>query len=212
MRSLTRPVRRFALTRLTSRLRWDVTVAARLLALCLASHALSPVAVAQSPAANGSAAATEERVKAASLYRFLNYVEWPAASFTSAASPYVIGVVSDDAIANELVKLSAGRTANNRPVEVRKLEASDSLNGLHVLFISKTERARQPQLLRQAQTRAVLSVTETEGSLAQGSMVNFRIVEDRVRFEVALAPVEKAGLKINSRMLGVAISVTKGAQ
>jgi hypothetical protein len=80
------------------------------------------------------------------------------------------------------------------------------------VFVGKAEKARQAQLLKQAQMQSVLSVTETEEALAQGSMINFRIVEDRVRFEVALAPVEKAGMKINSRMLGVAISVIKGTQ
>jgi hypothetical protein len=206
MKILMRPVQLFA------RAQRRAGGLARLLVLCLASHALLSVSIAQVPTANGSAVATEERVKAASLYRFLNYVEWPAAAFATSTSPYVIGVINDDEIADELAAMSAGRNVNNRPVKVKKLQAMESLSGLHVVFVGKAEKARQVQLLKQAQMQSVLSVTETEEALAQGSMINFRIVEDRVRFEVALAPVEKAGMKINSRMLGVAISVIKGAQ
>ena len=159
----------------------------------------------------GSVSASEERVKAAFLYKFLNYVDWPAIAFSNPDMPYVIGVFGADDIADELVKISAGRTLNNRKVTVKKIQSTDAADGLHVLFIGRSERRRQIQLLNQSHTQPVLLVTETEGALAHGSMINFRIVDDRVRFEVALAPVEKTGLRLSSRILSVAMSVVKGS-
>jgi hypothetical protein len=184
---------------------------ARTVALCFALCWLLPVSMAQTSTANSSAVASEERVKAAFLYKFLNYVEWPPASFEKSDSPYVIGVVNADDLADELSKISTGRSVNNRLVTVKKLRVGDPLNDLHVLFIGKAEKARLPQLLKQSQLH-ILDVTEIEGGLAQGSMINFRLVDDRVRFEVALDAVEKADLRLNSRMLAVAIAVTKGTQ
>jgi hypothetical protein len=180
--------------------------------LCLALLSATPASMAQIPVAGDNVVASEERVKAAYLYRFLSYVEWPSAVFPRADAAYVIGIVNADDVAEELMKVAAGRNVNNRPVTIRKLQVGDQLNGTHLLFIGKTERTRQRQLLKQWQARPVLLVTESEGALSQGSMINFRLVDDRVRFEISLDPVEKSGLKINSRMFSVAISVTKEPQ
>lgn len=182
------------------------------LVLFFALYPVFSVSVAQTSAAGNGAGVSPERVKAAYLYKFLNYIDWPAGSFAQAESPYRIGIVNADGIADELLKSSAGRRVNNRPIVVDKLHAGDSMEGIHVLFIGEEERARRPQLLKQLQSKPVFLVTETEGALAQGSMLNFRLVDERVRFEIALEPVEKSGLKINSRLLAVAISVTKGMQ
>lgn len=213
MKSSMRPLQAFAPPRCFSRWRLFGAPFARTAALCLALLCLLlSVSMAQTPSVSITEAASEERVKAASLYKFLNYVDWPPAAFAKSDAPYVIGVVNADDIADELLKFSAGRSLKGRAVTVKKLRAGDSLNGMHVLFIGKAERARQPQWLKQSQLQPVLLVTETEGALAQGSMINFRLADDRVRFEVALDPVEKSGLKINSRMLAVALSVDKGTQ
>lgn len=211
MKSLTHLLQALA-PRFWSKLRLIGGPCVRAAALCLALCSMYSVSLAQSSAAGNDAAAIEDRVKAASLYKFLNYVEWPSASFAKSDSPYVIGVVNADDIADELSKFAAGRILNSRSVAVKRLRTGDPLNGIHVLFIGDNEKARQPQWLKQTQLQPVLTVTETEGALAQGSMINFRIVDDRVRFEVALEPAEKSGLKLNSRMLAVAISVSKGTQ
>lgn len=182
---------------------------ARAAGLCLALCMVLPVCMAQN-LSHGSA--SEARVKAAFLYKFLNYVEWPVASFARRDSPYVMGILGAGEIEHELTSLSAGRNVNERPVTVKRVRAGDSLNDVHVLFVGKAEKAILPQLLKSLQSAPVLVVTETEGALAQGSMINFRVIDERVRFEVALGPAEKAGLKLNSRLLAVASSVMKGTQ
>jgi hypothetical protein len=156
-------------------------------------------------------AAIEQHVKAASLYKFLSYVEWPATAFTKPDSPYVIGVIGAEVIEDDLLKIIVNRNVNNRPLTIKKLNVNDPLTGIHVLFIGQVGEAAQAQLLKQAQQRSILTVTETRDALAQGSMINFVISDNRVRFEVALDAVEKADLKLSSRMLSVARSVSRGA-
>jgi hypothetical protein len=182
------------------------------LMLCIALCAFGIGPVARAAPSDGNGITVEQQVKAASLYRFIGYVEWPPPAFETAASPYVIGIVGADDIADELSRISAGRTVNNRPLIVRKLKAAEPISGIHMLFIGRDERARQRQLLQSVQKQPVVTVTETEGALEQGSMINFRLAEERVRFEVSLDAIERADLRVSSRMLSVALSVSRGSR
>jgi hypothetical protein len=180
-------------------------------ALCLAAVTgvcLAPPARAAGPA--GAMVASEERVEAAYLHKFLNYADWPPSSFPQADTPYVIGVAGDDTVADELARIAAGRSVNNRGVIVKRMLPGDPVTDLHVLFIGRAERARQAQWLRQVKGRPVLAVTALEGALEQGSIINFRTVDDRVRFEVSIDAADQAGLRLNSRLFSVATNVVKG--
>jgi hypothetical protein len=149
----------------------------------------------------------ERGVKAAFLYKFLSYIEWPSAVFPKPDSPFVIGVTGADTVAAELAQIARGRTVDNRPVTVRRIEEKDPISGLHLLFIGRSAAARQPQLLAVAQQNPIVTVTETEDALAHGSVINFKLSDGRVRFEVSLAAAEKSDLKLSSRLLAVASSV-----
>jgi hypothetical protein len=150
----------------------------------------------------------ERRVKAAFLYKFAGYVEWPTKSFASPETPVTIGVIGAEPIAMELAQAVTGRTVNDRPVTVKRLKAGESLAGIHVLFVGRAENARLDQLAQSAQPRSILTVTETDGALARGSVINFVLADGRVRFEIALDSAEKSGLKLSSRLLAVAQQVT----
>ena len=149
----------------------------------------------------------ERSVKAAFLYKFLGYIEWPPTAFSRPDSPFVIGVVGADTVASELAQIASGRSVNNRPVAVRRVTEKDSLSGIHMLFIGRGAASRQPQLLAAAQQNSIVTVTETEDALAHGSVINFRLADGRVRFEVSLAAAERSDLKLSSRMLSVASAV-----
>jgi hypothetical protein len=152
----------------------------------------------------------ERRVKAAFVYKFLSFVEWPASSFVQTDGPIVVGVAGSDDLASELSALVAGRVANERAVSVRRVREPVEVSGLHALFIGRSEARRLASFARAAQQSNVLLISESPGALAQGSMINFVIVEGRVRFEVALDAVERANLRLSSRLLAVAHSVRTG--
>jgi hypothetical protein len=150
---------------------------------------------------------TENQVKAAFLYKFAAYVEWPEAAFARADTPITIGVVGDEALAAELEQVVAGRTVNDRRTTVRRVRAGETLAGVHILFIGNSESARLSQIVQAALQRSVLTVTESEGALAQGSVINFVIADRRVRFEISLQSAERGKLKLSSRLLAVATQV-----
>lgn len=169
------------------------------------------LAVAVPAAAQTVAVPLERAVKAAFVYKFLAYVEWPATSFDSADTPLVIGVQGADDIAAELQQIVAGRAVGDRPLQVKRLREGDAVAGLHVLVVGRSEAARIAPLARALQGRPTLVVTESPAGLNAGSMINLVVAADgRVRFEVALDPVERAGLKLSSRLLALAQAVRAG--
>lgn len=155
--------------------------------------------------------ATEYQVKAAYLLKFGSYVEWPPQAFEQRDSPFVIGVLAADAVAEEVERAAVAAMVEGRPVQVRRLEPSDAgTTGAHMVFIDRSRSGQLADTLALVRGRPLLTVTESEQALAQGGMINFVIVENKVRFDIALAPAEAGQLKISARLLSVARRVLKG--
>ena len=148
--------------------------------------------------------AAEVQIKAAFLYKFGDFVQWPPVAFGRPDAPFAIGVMGADELAAALEQLVVNRTVQGRPIAVRRLRHGESLAGLHVLFIGRAESAHLGETLAAARGQALLTVTEMENALASGSMINFVAEESRVRFDVALPSAERGQLKISSRLLAVA--------
>ncbi|SRR5258708_370415 len=147
--------------------------------------------------------APESSVKAAFLYKFANYIEWPPNAFAAPSAPLVIGVAGAEEIATDLERITPGRNVAGRAVVVRRVRGGDALRGLHVLFIGRNEAA-MAALIRAAREQAILTVTESDTGLDKGSAINFVTAGERVGFEVSLDAAEKSGHRISSRMLAVA--------
>jgi hypothetical protein len=151
--------------------------------------------------------ASEYAVKAAFVFKFGEYIEWPAATFADAGSPLRIGVSGADAMAGELERIVAGRTMAGRPVQVRRLAPGDPVDDLQLLFVGGAA-GDVAAVLGAQPGRAILTVTEVPGAMPAGSMINFVVVDAKVRFDVALPPAEARQLKISSRLLAVARRVS----
>jgi hypothetical protein len=154
--------------------------------------------------------ATDVQIKAAFLYKFGGFVEWPPKAFAGPGAAFTIGVLGADALAAELERIVSGRTVHDRPVNVRKLRRGESFAGLQVLFVGRAEGARLAEILQGTKGQALLVVTESEDALSHGSMINFVAAGDKVRFDVALPPAEREEIKISARLLGVARKVISG--
>ena len=159
-------------------------------------------------AQTGEHSELEWQVKAAYLYKFGSYIEWPPASFASADSTLKIGILGADGLADALLKISAGRTINGHPVSVRKLRREDAIGGLNVLFIGKG--VRLADILAATRGQPVLTVTDTEDALAAGSMINFVMVDGKLRFDAAPRAALLGNLVISARLLAVAHRVAAG--
>lgn len=151
-------------------------------------------------------AESEYDVKAAYLFKFTKFVEWPAACFPNAQAPFVIGIVGNDPFDGKLDRLTAGNTTGDRQLEVRHLSASDAagLRGCQMIFVSASEERRLSNILAAVQGRPVLVVGETQGFATAGGMLGFALREQRVGIEVNSAAARQARLKISSQLLNIA--------
>lgn len=154
--------------------------------------------------------AAEYQIKAAYLYKFLAFTEWPAQAFDGREAPIVIGVLGAEALAMELSQAVAGRAVDGRAVTVRELRGGEATSGLHVLFVGRSAARRLPALLGAARGQPLLTVGESDDATAPGTAITFVVVDDKVRFDVAPAVAEQAGLKISARLLAVARKVHAG--
>jgi hypothetical protein len=156
--------------------------------------------------ASPARAESEYDVKAAYLFKFTKFVEWPATAFASAQAPFVIGVVGRDSFAGGLDRLIEGNTTGDRRLEVRHLSASDTagLRGCQMIFVTAAEERRLGSILSALQGRPVLIVGESEGFASAGGMLGFALRESRVGIEVNSAAARQARLKISSQLLNIA--------
>jgi hypothetical protein len=147
----------------------------------------------------------EGEVKAAFLYHFATFVQWPET--TPGERPFSVVVLGDDDVAAELEKFLPGREIQDRPMQVRRLHSLDDLADDDLLFIGADENYRLRELISKVENRSMLVVTEAPGALKDGSMINFQVIDDRVRFEISLLAAQRAGLELSSRLLSAAMSV-----
>ena len=143
----------------------------------------------------------EYQVKAAFLFNFTRFAEWPASALQGSktlnicsAGTNPFGAVLDTTIAGERV---AGR-----PIEARVVDAT--LAGCHILFVPRGVQAAM--YLKQVGTSPVLTVGETPEFLQQGGVVNFVVIDGRVRFEIDQQAAERHQLKLSSRLLQLAVA------
>jgi hypothetical protein len=179
-------------------------------ALLQAMVAAAAMIVAATGVAQRSESELELGIKAAYLYKFLGYVEWPPSAFASAQAPIAVGVVGAEDIAAELARTVAGRKVDGRDVVVVELRRGQSLAGLHALFVGNDQTARADALIRAAHPLGILTITDAAGALERGSVINFVRVGDNVRFEISIDAAERSGLKLSSRLLAVATAVRMG--
>ena len=150
---------------------------------------------------------SEAVVKAEFLSRFGEYVEWPAER--GAADSLTIAVLGSPEVATELRRITAGRVVQGKSVRVREVARVEEAADADVLYIGAAANDRALRTVASRPRPAQLIVTDSQTGLDQGGMINFVLIDHRVRFEVALPASERAGLKLSSRLLGVALRVTR---
>ena len=159
-------------------------------------------AAAPGSAQNASRVATEESVKAAYLYKFAAYVDWPPAVFEGPDSAFTIAVMEDERLAAELAAVTEGRSVRGRPIRTRRLAADDPLADVHVLFLPPRDRGRANAEPPSADL-PILTVADSDSG-QPGIVLTFVTVNGRVRFEADLTAAQRRGLRLHSGLLTVA--------
>jgi YfiR/HmsC-like len=148
-------------------------------------------------------AADESQIKAAFLFNFGKFVEWPEPA-ASAKGPLAICVAGNDEVARALQQLAFGKTVNGKEVKVVLLRTLDSSGSCKILFIGRAASKDKKALLEKTQNVPVLTVGEEEDFAEQGGIVNFLSEKKSIHFEVNLEAATQSGLKISSKLLALA--------
>jgi len=143
----------------------------------------------------------EQGVKAAFIYNFTKYVEWPAGSLDN-SNNIVIGIVGQDSLGGALEKTIEGKTAGGRKFVVRHFRWGQDLSQCNVLFVPAGEMG-SAALLAHIKDRPVLTIGEAPGFARRDGIINFVIESNHVRFEINAQAAQGAGLAISSKLLAL---------
>jgi len=168
--------------------------------------ALALLTVLAAPARTWAAesVAGEYEIKAAVLYNFARFTEWPATAVPDSPDVFVIGVLGTDPFGDILDEVAATRTVGDKRIVVRRFATLDEYTPCHILFVAASERARMAAVIEKLRDAPVLLVADTAGFAQAGGTVDLVVEENKVRFEVNPVAAERAGVKISSKLLRLA--------
>ncbi len=152
-------------------------------------------------------ASLEQAVKASFLFKFAPFVEWPSVAFSAADRNFLICVIGDDPFGAALDEVVRGEKMANRPVSVRRLSPADDAAGCQILFAGHSPEAGYTPFAALA-GKPVLTVSDRDGG-PPGAMIQFVMQAGRVRFQIDDNGARASGLKISSKLLGLALSVDR---
>ncbi|MEX0643086.1 MAG: YfiR family protein [Pirellulales bacterium] len=192
--------------RLPSTLRWWPSAARQIgrtfVLWTVIAAAMTPVA-AQSPTA--PVINREYAIKAAFLYHFLNYVEWPAEAFAEETSPFVIGVHGTNPFGNALNQIAKDKKVRNRSIEVRSLSSAGQVGKCHILFVPKSVPVPvQAAVLKSARDSHILTVGESDDFIDRGGAAQFFLEGNKVRFAFNTDAINSKNLKASAKLLALA--------
>lgn len=142
----------------------------------------------------------EIQVKAAFIYNFAKFVEWPPSSFKDAQSPFILCAIGKEPFNNALDDLKNKRV-EGRTIAIRRITTIDEAEGCHILFISASEKGNLSQILKAIHGKGILTVGDTKGYADAGVMINLISIDNKIGFEINPAPAERASLKVSSKLL-----------
>jgi YfiR/HmsC-like len=165
-------------------------------ALFLLCAASARPAVAQS--------ATEDQVKAAYLFNFAKFIEWPTEAFPAADSTLNFCTLGRSPVVDELDSSLRGKSINGHAISVRHLRGPEEIKGCHLVFLAASAGKQQQKLVLAAKGSAMLLVAEISGFAQAGGTINFYNEAGRLLFEVNISAAESAHLKVSSKLLALA--------
>lgn len=173
------------------------------LLLCLATAAIHEKASAQ-------VGGDEAHVKAAFVYNFMKFVEWPADAMQRSGDSLVVAVIGDGGVADAAERFLAGKLIGDRRIVVHRARWDQSLAGAQVAFVTETDAKRLRRIFDAATSHAILSIGDADGFATSGGIIGLVIEDRKVRFDVDITAADAAGLKLSSRLLTLSRVVHSG--
>jgi len=170
--------------------------------------ALFVVAAGAIPAHAEEPVVEEYQVKAAFLYNFAKFVQWPASAFATAQEPITICVLGKNPVENALQEIIKGKTVEGRPFALRQISDGHPCK-CHILFVNSSDQKTFRPMARNLKGKGVLIVGETDGFASDGGVINFKLEHGRVRFEINVDSADQEKLRISSKLLSLAQIVRK---
>ena len=146
----------------------------------------------------------EYKVKAAFLYNFAKFVEWPDEAFADDNTPMTIGILGEDPFGNILEQTIKGKTVKSRKLKIERFKQISDVDTCHILFISSSEEKHLTEVLEFLKDSDLLTVGEMKRFAHSGGIINFIIEENRIHFEINIDAASRAQLKISSNLLKLA--------
>jgi len=150
---------------------------------------------------------SEYQLKAAYLFNFAKFVEWPPEAFPEPTAPFTIGILGEDPFDEDLERTVKGKAVAGRRLVIRHVKALAELKSCHIVFISRSESrktGRWREIFKALGAACALTVSEADGFVEAGGMINFVTEGTRVRFQINDPAARRAGLKISSKLLNLA--------
>ncbi len=159
---------------------------------------------------SGAETPSEYQVKAAFLYKFARFVEWPTASFADPTSPLIICILGEDPFGPMLDQAVAGKLVQGRPLQILRLARLDQPPPCHILYLSYSSGPELARALALLGNHRVLTVGDTEGFTRAGGMIRLLVNKQNIFFEINAEAAQRAGLSISSQLLKLARARTGG--
>ena len=150
---------------------------------------------------------TEYDVKAAFLYQFTRFVEWPSSAFADSNSPFVIGILGDDPFGHSLDDAVRGKDVAGRRIVVKRSGSLSELTNYQMLYVSASEGNRVSSIIDKAGQSNALTVSDIERFAREGGIIELKTTDGKVGFEINTTAAKRSALKISSKLLRLASSV-----
>jgi len=147
---------------------------------------------------------SEYQVKAAFLFNFTKFVEWPEGSFEDQQAPIVLGIIGDDPFDGDLARMIAGQKVEGRSLMIRRERWGEDLRRCQVLFVSASEQEHSSRILGSVQSAGVLTVSDMEGFAEAGGVIEFVTHDSHVHFIVNLDAANQNRLHVSAKLLALA--------
>jgi hypothetical protein len=146
----------------------------------------------------------EYKVKAAFIFNFARFIDWPAVVFATDDAPFVIAVVGTDPFNGALEQAVAGKKIGGHRVEIRHFESAENVGPCQILFVQSTDDDTQGRIIQKVQGSAVLTIGESENFTSNGGAFRFFTEDNKMRFEVNTDATDRARLRVSSKLLKLA--------